>query len=96
MTTEKLCVVVFDKKAIKEKLQCDGARDTINGTENLGDMGKSHYVANHAGVFMVKGLVGNWKQPVGYFLTSGPRSSWVLRDSLDSMSQALMILYVEC
>ena len=75
-TSEKLYDVIFDDMVIKEKLQYDGARDTIDGTENVGDMGKSQYVANHAGVFMVRRLVGNWKQPVGYFLTSGPMSSW--------------------
>ena len=81
-STAKLCVVVFDEMAIKERLHYDGNRDVIEGTEDLGDLGKTQYVANHAGVFMIRGLVEKWKQSVGYFLTSGPMSSDVLKDCL--------------
>ena len=46
--------------------------DTIEGFENFGDMGRSKYMATHALSFMVRGLSSKWKQPVGYFLSSGP------------------------
>ena len=28
-------------------------------------------VANHATVFMIRGLTTKWKQPIGYFLSNG-------------------------
>ena len=37
-----------------------------------GDLGQSKYMATHALVFMVRDLSSKWKQPVGYFLISGP------------------------
>ena len=44
----------------------------MEGFEDFGDHGHSEFVANHASIFMVRGLKTNWKQPVGYFLSSGP------------------------
>ena len=37
--------------------------------------------ANHAVVFMVRGLTFNWKQPVGYYLSSEPIKSEMLKKS---------------
>ena len=53
--------------------------DSIEGFENLGTLGTSKYIANHAVVFMVRGLATRWKQPVGYFLTSGTVSPTTLK-----------------
>ena len=40
--------------------------------EDFGDWGSSHFLADHALVIMVWGLLSKWKQPVGYFFTAGP------------------------
>ena len=56
----------------------DIANDCVDGLEDLGFTGKTKYVANHAGVFMVRGLVEKWKQPVGYFVTTGPMNPVIL------------------
>lgn len=42
----------------------------------------SEEVANHALVFMVRGLVSQWKLPIGYFLSSGPVKASVMKDLL--------------
>ncbi|MCP4266887.1 MAG: hypothetical protein GY777_15180 [Candidatus Brocadiaceae bacterium] len=52
-----MCGIVFDAISIKESLHFDKASDSINGREDFGDHGKSFKEANHALVFMVKGLV---------------------------------------
>ena len=44
-----------------------------------GNFGRTKYIANHAVAFMVRGLVGKWKQPVGY---SGPMSGSTMKSLL--------------
>ena len=97
----KMCAVVYDEMAIKEKLSYQAATDCLEGLEDLGNHGKTKYIANHAGVFMVRGLVEKWKQPVGYFLTSGPMSANNLQSALlsciDSMqSNGLLVKVLIC
>ena len=73
------CVLVFDEMAIKECVSYDSSRDRIEGLDDFGEGHKaSQHVANHATVFMVRGLMTNWKQPVGYFFSSGPMESGML------------------
>ena len=55
------------------------SKDCVEGLEDFGHLGKTKYVANHVGVFMVRGLTEKWKQPVAYFLTSGPISGDMLK-----------------
>lgn len=68
---EALCGIVFDAMSIKESLHFDKASDSIIGREDFGEHGKSLKTANHALVFMVKGLVKNWKMVLGYFFYAG-------------------------
>ena len=71
-SAQKLCTVVFDEMSIKEQLVYNVKSDTIDGFETVSMSSDTKYVANHAGVFMVKGLTKKWKQTVGYELSSGP------------------------
>ena len=77
-----MCAVVFDEITIKECVSYNKERDEIEGLEDFGLNGKTKYVANHAIVFMVRGLKANWKQPVGYFLSSGPVEGQMLHSLL--------------
>lgn len=56
--------------AIKEGLSYDKGKDVVEGF-----VPGEQQLANHAIVFMVRGLTEKWKQPVGYFLSSGPMSA---------------------
>ena len=78
----KFCAILFDEMAIKEQVSYDIRNDNVCGLEYFGTGGRTRYVANHAGGFMVRGLVDKWKQPVGYFLTSGPMCSDRLTSTL--------------
>lgn len=78
----KLCCVSFDEMSIKEHVSYDQERDRVEGLEDFEQHGKSEYVDNHATVFMVRGLQINWKQPVGYFRSSGPIDSELLHTLL--------------
>ena len=74
----KLCAIVMDEMAIKESLLYNAGRDEVEGFEDYGMRGKTVHVANHALAFMVRGLTVKWKQPIGYFLSSGPVSGKTL------------------
>ena len=52
-----LCAIMFDEMAIKEHVSYDVHNDNVCGLEYFGTGGRTRYVANHAGVFMVRGLV---------------------------------------
>ena len=68
---DKQCVLIFDEMSLKSDLTYNSHDDYIEGLEDFGDFLCSPFVANHALAFMVRGLQDKWKQPVGYFLTSG-------------------------
>ena len=70
----KLCAIVFDEMSLKENVNYDIHADQIEGLEDLGHLGRSRYVANHAIVFMARGLVEKWKQPFAYYLSSSTMS----------------------
>ena len=72
MDPKDRCVaLIFDEMTLKSALVYNDGLDMIEGFEDLGELGTSHYVADHALVFMVRGLYSKWKQPLAYFLTAG-------------------------
>ncbi len=76
---DQQCVLVFDEMAINTVLSYNRKGDCVEGFENLGSLGQTQYVANHALTFMVRGLASKWKQCIGCFLSSGPMSGNNLR-----------------
>ena len=67
---------VFDETSIKQGLVYNEGSDIVEG---FGDIGLTRYTANHAIAFMVRGLASKWKQPVGYFLSSGSIKATILQ-----------------
>lgn len=66
----KKCVLLFDEMSLSEQLIYDHAKDKIVGYVDLGPrQGRRNQQANHALVFMIRGLFRNWKQPIVYFFT---------------------------
>ena len=66
----KVVFLVIDDMAIKGGVSYDNGRDLIEGFCEGQKGGK--VLANHAIAFMVRGIREKWKQPIGYFLSSGP------------------------
>jgi len=62
---------MFDKMSIREHLHFNQKIDCIEGFENLRSHGRTSSIANHALVFMPRGLHKRWKQPVAYYLICG-------------------------
>ena len=71
--------LVFDEMSIKQSLVYNEGTDSVEGFEDFGNLGQTRYIANHTTVFMVRGLASKWKQPVGYFLSSGPIKAKILQ-----------------
>ena len=63
--------LIFDEMALKSALVYNHRLGRIEGFEDIGELGTSQFVADHALVFMTRGLYTKWKQPLGYFLTAG-------------------------
>ena len=77
---DKYCAIVFDEMAIKSEMCYSSKTDSVEGLEDFGILGRTKYVANSVVVFSIRGLKNKWKQPVGYFLTSGAINSNILND----------------
>jgi len=69
---DRQCVLVFDEITIKTQLLHNSQGECIEGFENLGSLGRTLFVANHALAFIFRGLASKWKQCIGYSLTCGP------------------------
>ena len=72
----KLVCLAIDEMSIKEGLAYDPRKDFVEGFVN----GKE--LANHALAFVVRGLIHQWKQPFGYFLSSAPMKGDELKSLL--------------
>ena len=79
---EKMCVLSFDEMSVRSKLTYLRGSDTVEGYEDHGHLGRRQVVANHALVFMVRGVTGRWKQAVGFFLSSGVTKAVKLKELL--------------
>jgi hypothetical protein len=62
---------MFDEMSIRENLRFSQKFDCIEGFEDLGSQGRRCNTANHALVFMVRGLRRKRKQPVAYYFSRG-------------------------
>ena len=65
--------------SIKHGIAYNTGKDIVEGFEDFGEMGQTRFIANHAIAFMVRGLASKWKQPIGYFLSSGPIKAKILQ-----------------
>ena len=87
---DRQCALIFDEMSIKQFLTYNRQFDFVEGFQDLGFVGKSKFVANHAMAFMVRGLSSKWKQTIGYFLSSGPVSGenlqTLIKDAIDRLT----------
>ncbi|KAL7297045.1 hypothetical protein TKK_0009473 [Trichogramma kaykai] len=74
---EKQSVLMWDEMMIKPGLEFSSKYDILEGYEDLrSDVGgRSPKIATHVLVFMLGGLIHNWKQPFFYIPSAGPVSA---------------------
>lgn len=79
--------VVVDEMAIKKVLSYDCKLDVIKGFSD--NVSRSMELANHAIASMASRIVHKRKQPIGYFLSSGPlngsRTTQLLKKCIDKL-----------
>ena len=95
---QKVCTLVLDEMTIKEGVSYDIFRDEVEGLEDFGSLGRTAFIANHAVTFMVRGLCDKWKQPVAYFLSSGPmdgiRMGTLVKECIERVEKAGLVIKV--
>ncbi|CAH2007863.1 unnamed protein product [Acanthoscelides obtectus] len=64
--SSKYCAVMFDEMSLDPHIHLNVATKEFEGFETNDDEQRSAVIADHALVFMVRGLVKNWKQPLAY------------------------------
>lgn len=96
---DRLCTLIFDEMSIYPQIFYNPYTDDLVGFENFGKEKTKHF-ANHALVFMVKGVKKNFKQPVAYYFTqrlSTPRLKEILKEvAAEVLATGLKIVATVC
>ncbi|XP_049701000.2 uncharacterized protein LOC126055534 isoform X1 [Helicoverpa armigera] len=87
---KKICSVIFDEMSLDTALTYDKNRDCINGFVELNE--KQNQFADHALVFMLRGAVYKWQQPIAFYYCQGATSGTELKKILRDVVAVL----VEC
>ena len=86
------CVILFDEMSIKSHLEYSSAMDIIEGFEDMGHLGRTKKLGKYAGVFLVRGLIHQWKLPIGYFISEhGLRGATIKKLLSDVILQLVSI-----
>jgi len=75
--------------SIRENVRFNQKFNCIEGFENLGGKGRTCKFANHALLFIVRGLHQKWKQPLAYYLSRGSTKAEMLVQFLKEVLGAL-------
>jgi hypothetical protein len=82
---DRYCCLLFDEMSIRENVRFNQKFDCIEGFEDHGSERRNNLVANHALVFMARGVHRKWKQPVAYYLSCGSTKAGMLVQLLDEV-----------
>ena len=92
----EFCSLAMDEMSITEALTYNIKLDEMEGFEGFGLDKRTGQVGNHVLVFFLRGLKTNWKQPIGYFVSSGPVKAKsmksLLLDCLDLCTDANLVV----
>lgn len=86
---DKLCIISFDEMQLKPRLAYQRGDDVIEGFTDHGSLCRANACADHALVMMVRGVsvTKRWKQPIGFFLSSGTTKAVVQQQLLTQCVQ---------
>ena len=79
---DRYCCLLFDEMSTRKNVWFNQKFDCIEGYEDLGSRGRTCNIANHAPLFMVRGLYRKWKQSVAYYLSRGSTKAEMLEQFL--------------
>nr|XP_015838949.1 PREDICTED: uncharacterized protein LOC107398640 [Tribolium castaneum] len=66
----RFCTLIIDEISLSHGFHYEAHQQLISGFEDLGSLGRTNKAANHALVFMVRGIRKQWKQVVAYYFTA--------------------------
>ena len=97
---ERYCALVFDEMAISTNLQFNKKYDFIEGLEDFGDS-RNAALADHANVFLIKGILRRWKQPIAFTFSNGPTKTFILKQQIISLIEkcqkiGLKVIFTIC
>ncbi|XP_045473667.1 uncharacterized protein LOC123680055 [Harmonia axyridis] len=75
---EKVCALIFDEMSVQTFISYSPYKDEIVGLEDYGDEKKA-LIADHANVFLIKGLYKSYKQPLAFTFSRGAINSYQLK-----------------
>ena len=85
---DRYCCLLFDEISIRENVWFNQKFVCIEGYKDLGSQGRTCNIANHALIFMVRGLYQKWKQPLAYNLSRGNTKAEMLKQFLKEVFEA--------
>lgn len=92
---DRLCVVLFDEMALKANVAYNERRDKVSGFVTNGTETRPEF-ADHAQVFIIRGLIKNYKQPVAFTFsqaaTKGPELAKQLKAVIRELQDAGLIV----
>lgn len=76
----RLCTLIFDEMALAPHFDYNPKKDRVSGFVNHTGQ-SSRKIANHVLVFMIRGVIKNYKQPIYYSFCSGstPKETLVVQ-----------------
>ncbi|KAF4526812.1 hypothetical protein B566_EDAN015138 [Ephemera danica] len=89
-SNERKCVLIVDEIGLKRWLVYNRLHDLFEGYTDLGNGRRAVETASHASVFLLRGLLSDWKQPLSYVLTNGPIKARDLEDLLKQILDKLI------
>ncbi|XP_044762250.1 uncharacterized protein LOC123319389 [Coccinella septempunctata] len=92
---DRCCVLIFDEISLCSGFSYERRKQRISGFEDLGSLGRTSNPANHALVFMIRGIKVNFKVPVGYFFTKDTVKSSDLSKLIVMVIGALQVVGIE-
>lgn len=85
---DRCCTLIFDEVSLSRGFYYESHQQKICGFEDLGILGRNENAANHALVFMVRGIKKNYKMPVAFFFTKDTIKTSALKDLIiDAIKQ---------
>lgn len=87
----RICIVAFDEMALSPSLQFNQKHDQISGFVDNGQTRMST-IADHVLVFMVRGVIKKYKQPIAYSFCKGTTSSIELKIQIKDVISKLQAM----
>ncbi|KAL0849398.1 hypothetical protein ABMA28_013697 [Loxostege sticticalis] len=86
----RLCSIVFDEISLSPQLTFAESEDRIDGFVDFGQTDKK--LSDHALVFMVRGIVGSWRQSFAYYFCEGTTPALELKKILREVVDAIICI----